>query len=69
MKAFSKVMLAPGESATVTFDLDATAFRRWDAGAHAWVVDGGEYEVAIGASSADIRGVASVTLTGATPSS
>jgi len=35
--------------------LDADAFAHYDRYAHGWVVDPGQYEIQVGASSADIR--------------
>ena len=46
------VPLDPGESATVSLDLDELAFSRYDGG---WTVDSGRYTIEIGRSSADVR--------------
>ena len=54
LKAFAKVALAPGEAETVTFRLDADAFRTWDAGARAWARVPGTYRIDVGASSRDL---------------
>ncbi len=62
LKAFSKVMLRPGESATVIATLDREAFAYWDDARHAWVAEEGEYTILVGSSSADIRAKAHVTL-------
>ncbi len=64
LRAFTKVHLAPGESAPVTFTLDARAFAFWHDGAARWVVEGGEFGVRVGASSRDIRCTGTVTLRG-----
>jgi beta-glucosidase len=63
LRAFAKVALAPGQSATVTFGLDRRAFAYWDPDRHDWHVEPGEFEIRIGASSRDIRAVAVVTVT------
>ncbi len=56
LKAYAKTPeLAPGESVTVTMSLSPADFASYDAAQSAWVVDGGEYELLIGASSRDIR--------------
>jgi beta-glucosidase len=54
--AFAKVHLEPGESTTVTLELDERAFAAWDAAASCWTVDAGTYEVRVGPSSRDVRG-------------
>jgi beta-glucosidase len=37
LKAFAKVQLAPGETTTVTFELDDRAFSYWDPGQEGWL--------------------------------
>jgi beta-glucosidase len=55
LKGFTKVSLAPGESTEVRFTLNNRAFSFYDPGQSRWVAESGEFEIAIGASSADIR--------------
>ena len=55
LRAFAKVALAPGETRRVTLTLDDAAFAIYDAGAGKWVVEAGEFEIRVGASSRDIR--------------
>jgi hypothetical protein len=55
LRDFAALQLAPGEAAAVAFELDARAYSIWDEGAYAWRVVPGEYGVAAGASSRDIR--------------
>lgn len=55
LKAFQKVMLGPGESKRLVFDLGEEAFWVYDPDAHGWVVDPGMYEILVGSSSRDIR--------------
>ncbi|MFC4616712.1 glycoside hydrolase family 3 C-terminal domain-containing protein [Cellulomonas algicola] len=64
LKAFAKVALAPGESQTVTFTLDARDLSYWHPGLRRWVVEGGTFVVEVGASSRDVRGSASVEVVG-----
>ena len=55
LKGFEKVALAPGETKTVSFEIDAEALSFFDENAHAWVAEPGEFTALVGASSADIR--------------
>ncbi len=64
LKAFARVPLAAGESRTVTLPLDDKAFRYWNTRTDSWEVEGGRYEVRVGASSADIRLTADVDIRG-----
>ena len=64
LKAFAKVQLAAGESKTVTLTLDDKAFRYWNTKTDSWEVEGGSYEIRVGASSADIRLTAVVEVAG-----
>ena len=64
LKAFARVQLAAGESRTVTLPLDDKAFRYWNTRTDCWEVEGGRYEVRVGASSADIRLTANVDIRG-----
>ena len=64
LKAFARVPLAAGESRTVTLPLDDKAFRYWNTRTNGWEIEGGRYEVRVGASSADIRLTANVDICG-----
>ena len=64
LKGFAKVHLQPGESRTVTIPLDDKAFRYWNTQTNRWEVEGGQYELRVGASSADIRLTAAVEIEG-----
>jgi beta-glucosidase len=55
LKGWAKVMLAPGESRTVTLPLGARSFAAYDPAMRGWVAEAGPYEVAVGSSSRDIR--------------
>lgn len=63
LKGFAKVMLAPGETKTVTLTLDRESLAYWDDASKTWVAEEGQFEVLVGASSQDIRARASFTLT------
>ena len=62
LKGFAKVELQPGETKTVTVQLDFRAFAYYHPGYHRWITESGEFDILIGASSADIRCTATVTL-------
>lgn len=62
LRAFAKVALAPGQSASVVGVLDRRAFAFWDPATHDWLVESGEFEIRVGVSSRDIRAVAMVTV-------
>lgn len=64
LKGFAKVFLAPGESGTVGIALDDKAFRYWNVKTDRWEVEGGSYQLRVGASSADIRLTAEVSVKG-----
>ena len=64
LKGFAKVPLRPGESRTVVIPLDDKAFRYWNTQTNRWEIEGGQYELRIGASSADIRLTAAVDIAG-----
>ena len=55
LKGFARVTLAPGEKQRITITLDDKAFRFWDVKANRWEIEGGEYELLVGASVEDIR--------------
>jgi len=55
LKAFKRVELNPGESKTVEFTLNNSAFEYWNPQAKQWTLDPGAFEIQIGASSRDIR--------------
>ena len=55
LKGFQKVRLAAGESKRVEIELGPEAFRFWHPETKRWTVEPGEFEIRIGASSADIR--------------
>jgi beta-glucosidase len=59
---FDKVALAPGETRRVTLTADARVLANFDAKANRWNLTGGDYQVAVGASSADLalKGAAKV---------
>ena len=55
LKGFARVTLAPGEKQRITITLDDKALRFWNVKANRWEIEGGEYELLVGASVEDIR--------------
>ena len=55
LKGFDKVDLQPGEEAEMTITLSPRAFAFYDTGSKDWVVEAGDFEILVGASSRDIR--------------
>jgi beta-glucosidase len=64
LAGFDTVDLAPGESRRVTVPVERRRLAFWSVRAHAWVVESGSVEVAVGASSRDLRLRAIVEVTG-----
>jgi beta-glucosidase len=62
LKGFTKVELEPGEEAEVTVTLDWRAFAFYDGDSKDWVVEPGDFEILVGASSQDIRLTATLHL-------
>ncbi len=55
LRAFAKLELAPGETRRAELRLHPRAFARWDAAAHCWIHETGDYELLAGSSSSDLR--------------
>lgn len=66
LKAFKKVWLNPGESTELELKFDDKTFRYFNTVTNSWEVEGGEYQLYIGASSADIRLTAEISKEGTT---
>ena len=64
LKGFAKVSLQPGEETEVTLTLNRRAFTFYDVPSRDWVVEAGDFEILVGASSQDIRLSASLSLAG-----
>ncbi|MEA3309817.1 MAG: glycoside hydrolase family 3 C-terminal domain-containing protein [Chloroflexota bacterium] len=62
LKGFAKVTLAPGETQTVTLELDARAFAYYDPAYKQWITESGAFDILVGRSSADICLQATVQL-------
>ena len=55
LKGFARLELKPGETKTVILPLGPDAFATYDMKAHGWIYPAGLYEIAMGASSRNIR--------------
>ena len=64
LKGFAKTELAPGESKRVLIEIDDKAFRYFNVKTNAWEVEGGSYELRVGAASDDIRLIARIDVEG-----
>ncbi len=67
LKAFAKVSLGPGAEQEVTFGLTARDLSYWSAAHRGWVLEPGEFRIAVGASSRDIRLAETIVVAGAPP--
>jgi beta-glucosidase len=67
LKGFTKVFLKPGETQTVEFRLGRRAFAFWAEAESRWVVESGDFELAVGSSSRDLRSRATVNLKSTAP--
>ena len=55
LRGFARVELKAGESRQVFIPFDDTTFRYWNIRTDGWEIEGGTYEIAVGASYEDIR--------------
>ncbi|MCD4738828.1 MAG: glycoside hydrolase family 3 C-terminal domain-containing protein [Anaerolineae bacterium] len=62
LKGFAKVALAPGETKTVTLELDARAFAYYDPAYGQWVTESGAFDILVGRSATEICLQATVQL-------
>lgn len=66
LKGFRKVYLKAGEKREVTIPFDDKTFRYWNVKTDQWETEGGQYQIMVGASVADIRLFGSVEIEGTT---
>jgi beta-glucosidase len=62
LKGFVKVHLEPGETQQVSCQLDQRAFAFWSTRFKQWVVESGEFMIAVGSSSRDLVSTETITL-------
>lgn len=55
LRAFARVSLDPGQTKTVTLELDRRSFAFWHSDRSDWVVEGGAFEIRVGSSSRNIH--------------
>ena len=55
LKAFSHVVLKPGETSMVTLEVPVENLRYWDEDKYGWQLEDGNIEILVGASAGDIR--------------
>jgi beta-glucosidase len=61
---FGDAELDPGESAPISVSVPRSELAYWDVRVDRWIVETGEYTFAVGASSRDLRGAATVAIDG-----
>ncbi len=66
LKGFKKVWLEPGESKEIEIELCKRAFAFYNVNINDWCVESGEFDILVGASSADIKLTATVSVEGTT---
>ncbi|MCF8364591.1 MAG: glycoside hydrolase family 3 C-terminal domain-containing protein [Bacteroidales bacterium] len=62
LKRFTKVELEPNEKTTISFKLEARDFSFFDSRRKMWIAESGDFTLAFGSSSRDIRQAVDVTL-------
>ncbi len=62
LRAFANVTVRAGESRDVELIVPRADLAYWDVRVDRWVVEGGHYRIAVGASSRDLRGIAEIML-------
>lgn len=66
LKGFVKVFLKAGESRRVFIPFDDKTFRYWNVKTNRWEIEGGNYQIVVAASAADLRLVGSLIVEGTT---
>jgi beta-glucosidase len=67
LKGFAKISLEPGAEREVTVGLTARDLSYWSAAHRSWVLEPGEFRIAVGASSRDIRLAQTIVVAGTPP--
>ncbi len=64
LKAWTKALLQPGETARLTVTFGPDAFHHWDTATNDWMVDAGDYDLVIARSATDEHRRTRVTIAG-----
>jgi beta-glucosidase len=67
LRGFTKIALEPGEARTVSFTLGARDLSYWSTRDGGWVLEAGEFEISVGASSRDLRLCRTITVDAPAP--
>ncbi|WP_159020679.1 beta-glucosidase [Algibacter sp. L3A6] len=62
LKGFQSILLAPGETKSISFNLDESAFSYYNPDTHKWWLESGKFDILIGQSSNKILNKISITL-------
>ena len=62
LKGFTRVDLAPGETKTVSVELDRSAFSFYETATHAWKFEPGPFDIEVGPSSRELPLTQSINL-------
>ncbi|MDQ1376836.1 MAG: beta-glucosidase [Acidimicrobiaceae bacterium] len=62
LKRFTKVRLGAGQGTIVTFGLTSRDLSYWSVTRHDWVLEAGQYEIAVGASSRNLGSTATIDI-------
>jgi beta-glucosidase len=62
LKGFQKIFLQPGESKTITINLDEAAFQYFNDNLDKWVLEKGTFDIFVGSSSRDIKLMGKINL-------
>ena len=65
-EGFAKVFLKAGESRRVCIPFDDKTFRYWNVKTDRWEIEGGNYQIVVAASAADLRLVGRLEVKGTT---
>jgi beta-glucosidase len=63
LRGFEKVSISPGATADITFTLRRRDLSYWDTTAQGWALASGDYTLAVGTSSRDLKASTTLTLT------
>jgi beta-glucosidase len=61
LRGFDKVLLAPGKSRTVKFELMRRNLSYWGVVSQEWLIPKGEFVISVGFSSRDLKKITSIT--------